>query len=88
VEAVAAALAQRFSITLAVEAYDEFALGAGTSANAMACIRLQANGQTCSAAALAEDTTSATLQALLNAVAQVVPGVHASAKAADEALSV
>jgi 2-isopropylmalate synthase len=88
VEAVAAALAQRFSIILAVEAYDEFALGAGTSANAMACIRLQANGQACSAAALAEDTTSATLQALLNAVAQVVPGVHAGANAVDEVLSV
>jgi 2-isopropylmalate synthase len=88
VEAVAAALVQRFSITLAVEAYDEFALSAGTSANAMACIRLQANGQTCSAAALAEDTTSATLQALLNAVAQIVPSVHASAKEIDEALSI
>ena len=88
VEAVAAALVQRFSITLAVEAYDEFALSAGTSANAMACIRLQANGQMCSAAALAEDTTSATLQALLNAVAQIVPSVHASAKEIDEALSI
>jgi 2-isopropylmalate synthase len=86
VEAVAAALAKRFAITLAVEAYDEFALGAGTAANAMACIRLQASGQTFSAAALAEDTTSATLQALLNAVAQVVPGMHASAKETDEVL--
>jgi len=87
VEAVAAALAQRFSITLAVEAYDEFALGAGTSANAMACIRLQANGQTYSAAALAEDTTSATLQALLNAVAQAVNPVNKTCRTGSEALS-
>ena len=57
---------------VAVEAYDEFALGEGTNANALACIRLTANGQHCSAAALAEDTTSATLQALFSAVAQAV----------------
>jgi len=70
VEAVAAALQERFGIKLAVEAYDEFALGEGTTANALACIRLQVNGEASSAAALAEDTTSATLQALLSAVAR------------------
>jgi len=72
VEAVSDGLAKRFGVTVAVEAYDEFALGEGTNANALACIRLAANGQHCSAAALAEDTTSATLQALFSAVAQAV----------------
>lgn len=72
VEAVSDALAKRFGITVAVEAYDEFSLGEGTNANALACIRLTANGEHCSAAALAEDTTSATLQALFSAVAQSV----------------
>jgi 2-isopropylmalate synthase len=72
VEAASDALARRFGFTVAVEAYDEFALGEGTNANALACIRLTASGQICSAAALAEDTTSATLQALFSAVAQVV----------------
>ncbi|MBW4933481.1 2-isopropylmalate synthase [Marinobacter sp. F4206] len=72
VEAVSDALERRFGISIAVEAYDEFALGEGTNANALACIRLMAGGQHCSAAALAEDTTSATLQALFSAVAQVV----------------
>lgn len=72
VEALAAALEKRFSIKLAVEAYDEFALGEGTDANALACIRLLVDGEVCSAAALAEDTTSGTLQALLSAVAQKV----------------
>ncbi|MBB5322472.1 2-isopropylmalate synthase [Marinobacter oulmenensis] len=72
VEAVSDALATRFGVSVAVEAYDEYALGEGTNANALACIRLTANGEPCSAAALAEDTTSATLQALLSAVAQVV----------------
>lgn len=70
VEAVSAALEKRFGFAIAVEAYDEFALGEGTRANALACIRLTAGGRHCSAAALAEDTTSATLQALFSAVAQ------------------
>ncbi|WP_323750710.1 2-isopropylmalate synthase [Marinobacter sp.] len=72
VEAVSDALTRRFGVSIAVEAYDEFALGEGTKANALACIRLNANGKHCSAAALAEDTTSATLQALFSAVAQEV----------------
>lgn len=78
VEAVSDALATRFGVSVAVEAYDEYALGEGTNANALACIRLTANGEPCSAAALAEDTTSATLQALLSAVAQVVGDAGAS----------
>ncbi|WP_421844763.1 2-isopropylmalate synthase [Marinobacter algicola] len=72
VEAVSAALEEKYGVTLAVEAYDEFALGEGTNANALACIRVTVGGQHCSAAALAEDTTSATLQALFSAVSQVV----------------
>ncbi|MGP4845914.1 2-isopropylmalate synthase [Marinobacter sp. 1Y8] len=72
VEAVAAGLESHHGFSLAVEAYDEFALGEGTKANAMACIRIQISGQPYSAAALAEDTTSATLQALLSAVAHHV----------------
>ncbi|GGY85080.1 2-isopropylmalate synthase [Marinobacter zhanjiangensis] len=68
VEAVVASLQDRYGISVAVEAYDEFALGEGTTANAMACIRTVVNGEVHSSAALAEDTTSATLQALLSAV--------------------
>ena len=68
VEAVVAALQDTYGITLAVEAYDEFALGEGTNANALACIRIVVDGEVRSSAALAEDTTSATLQALLSAV--------------------
>lgn len=83
VEAVSAALEERYGVKIAVEAYDEFALGEGTNANALACIRLVANNTHCSAAALAEDTTSATLQALFSAVAQVVD-TPANAVAAEE----
>ena len=84
VEAVSDALNKQFGVAIAVEAYDEFALGEGTNANALACIRLTANGQHCSAAALAEDTTSATLQALFNAVSQA-DGVNAGTKAQETA---
>ncbi|MBI42699.1 2-isopropylmalate synthase [Marinobacter lutaoensis] len=87
VEAVSDALERYFSVDIAVEAYDEFALEEGTSAKALACIRLNANGEPRSAAALAEDTTSATLQALFSAVAQAVevtPAVEAGRAAAAE----
>lgn len=88
VEAVSDGLARRFGVTVAVEAYDEFALGEGTNANALACIRLTANGQHCSAAALAEDTTSATLQALFSAVAQAVGTDMPAAKTPEAAEAV
>lgn len=71
-EALAQALETRYGIRLSIEAYDEFALGEGTSANAMACMRVLIDGEFFSAAALAEDTTSANLQALLSAVARKV----------------
>ena len=70
VEAVVDAIQKRHEVHVVVEAYDEFALGEGTSANALACIRIQVDGAIHSAAALAEDTTSATLQALLSSVAR------------------
>ncbi|MDI9245664.1 2-isopropylmalate synthase [Marinobacter sp. CHS3-4] len=84
VEAVSAALERLFDVSIAVEAYDEFALSEGTNANALACIRVTVSGEHCSAAALAEDTTSATLQALFNAISQIVdsePSVAAAIEA-------
>ncbi|MDF3029661.1 MAG: leuA [Moraxellaceae bacterium] len=70
VEALAAALARRFGLRIEVDAYEEFAVDAGTRARAMACLRLVVDGTPHSAAALAQDTTSAVLQALLGAVAR------------------
>lgn len=88
VEALAAALETTFGVSLAVEAYDEFALGEGTNANALACIRVLVDGQVCSAAALAEDTTSGTLQALLSAVGQRVRAAdHAAAVDVEDAVA-
>ena len=68
VEAVAQALEQRFDLTLKVDAYDEFALSEGTNAKALACLKVMVNDTPVTAAALAEDTSTATLQALLTAV--------------------
>lgn len=67
-EALAAALESRFGIHIAVEAYDEFALSEGTDAKALACIKLSINNKGYSAVATTEDTTTATLQVLLNSV--------------------
>jgi len=68
VEALAEALQKRFHVSIKVDAYDEFALSEGTTANALACIKVDINDEPVTAAALAEDTTTATLQALLSAV--------------------
>lgn len=82
VEALVAGLEREHGIKVAVEAYDEFALGEGTNANAMACIRIQVDSEPHSAAALAEDTTSATMQALLSAVAHAITEEDARAAVA------
>ncbi len=68
VEALAEALQNRFHVAIKVDAYDEFALSEGTTANALACIKVEVNDELVTSAALAEDTTTATLQALLSAV--------------------
>ena len=68
VEALASALAQRFDVRIEVEAYEEFAVEGGTGSDALACLRLTVDGSTHSAAALAADTTTAVLQAVLTAV--------------------
>jgi 2-isopropylmalate synthase len=54
-----------------VEAFDEFALTHGTTAPAMACVRLGIDGQGVVGVAFAADTTAAALQAVLNALGRV-----------------
>lgn len=72
VSALVSALAAEQGIEIRVESFDEFSLGDNTASNALACVRMQVDGQMVSAAALADDTTSATIQAVLNAVSGVV----------------
>jgi 2-isopropylmalate synthase len=71
VEALVNALAQKHGTRLEIEAFDELALGEGTAARAMACVRLRAGDRTSIAVAFARDTTGATLQAVLTAAARV-----------------
>lgn len=67
VDALIDALARRMGAQIDVDCFDECAIGHGTDARAMACIRLNVNGNRHSAAALAQDTTTAVLQAVLGA---------------------
>jgi 2-isopropylmalate synthase len=68
VEALVDALERQRGIVVEVEAFDEHALTTGTDADALACIRVRVGDTVGRAAAFAEDTTSATLQAVLTAV--------------------
>jgi 2-isopropylmalate synthase len=79
VEALVDAVRRVRSVQVAVESFDEYALGSGTAANAMACVRVRSGEETSVGVALAEDTTSAAIQAVLTAVGRVVtaPGVQA-----------
>lgn len=70
VSALVDALRRRYSCDISVNDFDEFSLGDVTDANAMACVRVTVAGEDLQAVALAADTTSATLQAVLNAVAR------------------
>jgi 2-isopropylmalate synthase len=71
VEALVDAIARTFKMAVSVEAFDEMAIGEGTAARAMACVRLHANGSRSAGCALADDTTSAALQAVLAAAARI-----------------
>jgi 2-isopropylmalate synthase len=68
VEALVDALARQRGVEVEVEQFDERALGQGTEADALACVRVRLGETAASAAALAEDTASAALQAVLTAV--------------------
>jgi 2-isopropylmalate synthase len=68
VEALMDALKRLHGINGVVESFDEYALAAGTEASAMACVRVRIGDEVSGGVALAEDTTIATLQAVLSAV--------------------
>jgi 2-isopropylmalate synthase len=71
VEALVQSLSRAYGIQVTVEAFDEMALGEGTEARAMACVRLHADSEITAGVALAEDTASATLQAVLAAAGRL-----------------
>jgi 2-isopropylmalate synthase len=68
VEALLDALTRAYQVKATVECFDEFALESGTDASAMACVKLRASDKVGVGVSFAKDTTSATLQAVLNAL--------------------
>ena len=68
VEALLDALARTCQVKGTVECFDEFALESGTDAQAMACVKLRIGDEVGVGVSFARDTTSATLQAVLNAL--------------------
>jgi 2-isopropylmalate synthase len=77
VAALLAGIATRHGIVGAIEAFDEFALDTGSDAPAMACVKLRAGDTLRVGVAFARDTTSAALQAVLNALpAALITATH------------
>ncbi|HEX7477609.1 MAG TPA: 2-isopropylmalate synthase [Polyangiales bacterium] len=68
VEALVTALQIDGAPAVRVESFDEYAVGSGTGAAAMACVRIGCGDATAIGVALSEDTTSAALQAVLTAI--------------------
>jgi 2-isopropylmalate synthase len=71
VEALIDGWERAHGLSVTVEAFDEMALGVGTGASAMACVRVRSNDVARVGVALAPDTTAASLQAVSTAVAQL-----------------
>jgi 2-isopropylmalate synthase len=79
VDAFMSGIHDTHGVTAVVEAFDEFALGQGATASAMACVRLGIQGAAVIGVAFAEDTTAAALQAVLNALGRARVATSASA---------
>lgn len=69
-EALQNALSTRYNCEMEVIHFDQHAISGGTDANARACIALQIKGDEFCGVAVAEDTTAATLQAMLTALSR------------------
>jgi 2-isopropylmalate synthase len=78
VEALVDAMSKTYGVAVRVEAFDEAALGKGTDARALACVRLYSNAGPAVGVALAEDTTSAALQAVLAAGVRLIAAERSS----------
>lgn len=83
IEALIASLETQHQCAIRVEHYDEFAVDGGTDAKALCCVRLTVNGVAFSAVAQAEDTTSAAIQAVLNATARSLARVSDTPEASE-----
>ena len=66
-EALSGALKKSYNCELGIVQFDQHALGAGSDANAQACVEVRVNNEILCATAIAGDTSAAALQALLTA---------------------
>lgn len=66
-ESLCHALSERYQCRIDVEKYDQHAIGSGSDAQAQACIAVNIEGQLHHGVASEEDTSAATMQALLTA---------------------
>ena len=79
IEALVQALEAAYGVTIRVTHFDENALTEGTNAQAQACIALDINGSTYCSVITAEDTSAASLQAVLSAFSRrQIEQVHAA----------
>lgn len=76
VEALIEAVRRMRGISAMVESFDEYSLGGGTEAKALACVRLRVGETFAIGVGLASDTTSAALQAVLTAIANASSGAR------------
>lgn len=77
VEALVDAVRRTRGVSAVVEAFDEYSLGDGTEASALACVRLRVGNRLAVGVGLAPDTTSAALQAVLTAIGNAGSGERA-----------
>ena len=71
VEALTDALKREFDVEIAVVEFDEHALTPGTEAKALAAVLVEIGGERAAACCIDEDSSRATLQAVLSAVGRV-----------------
>jgi 2-isopropylmalate synthase len=72
IEALVDAVSRRFGVAIAVVEFDEHAMSPGTEAKALASVTIEAGGQQASACYIDEDTSLASLQAVLSAIGRAL----------------
>jgi 2-isopropylmalate synthase len=72
IEALVDAVSRRFGVAISVVEFDEHAMSPGTEAKALASVTIEAGGRQASACCIDEDTSLASLQAVLSAIGRAI----------------
>jgi 2-isopropylmalate synthase len=72
IEALVDAVSRRFGVAISVVEFDEHAMSPGTEAKALASVTIEAGGRQASACYIDEDTSLASLQAVLSAIGRAI----------------